>query len=103
LPVFSPLSLLLVPVVEVDVAVVLVPDVPEVAVDVIMPVPLVSVVSGTIVSIVAVVAVVADTDVSVVTVSVLAFSSFLQPKAKSATATKAKIVIEKDFFIRGFS
>ena len=90
---------MVVPVVEV--AVVLVPDVPEVSVDV-MPVPLVSVDSGTVVSIAAV-AVVADADVSVVTVSVLAFSSFLQPNAKSATASKANIVIERDFFIREFS
>jgi len=91
--------LLLVPVVEVAVAVVLVPDVPEVTVEVIVPVPLVSVESGTVVSYVAVVAVVADADVSVVTVSVLVFSCFLQPNANRAIASKARIVIEKDFFI----
>jgi pimeloyl-ACP methyl ester carboxylesterase len=76
-----------------------VPEVPEVAVELIVPVPLVSVESGTVVSIVAVVAVVADTEVSVVTVSVLVFSCFLQPNTSSATASRAKSVIEKDFFI----
>ena len=63
----------------------IVPDVPEViVVDVMVPVALVSVDSGTVVSSVAVVAVVADADVSVVTVSVLVFSCFLQPNANSA-------------------
>jgi len=80
-----------------------VPEVPEVAVELIVPVPLVSAEMGTVVSIVAVVAVVADTEVLVDTVSVLVFSCFLQPNASIATASKAKSVIEKDFFIAEFS
>jgi hypothetical protein len=76
-----------------------VPEVPEVAVELIVPVPLVSAEMGTVVSIVAVVAVVADTEVLVDTVSVLVFSCFLQPNASIVTASKAKSVIEKDFFI----
>ena len=83
-----------VPVVSVPVVpmVPIVPEVPEVSVEVIVPI-------GTVVSIVADVTVVDEADVSVVTVSVLVFSSFLQPNAISATATNAKNVIEKDFFI----
>jgi hypothetical protein len=80
-----------------------VPEVPEVAVELIVPVPLVSPEMGTVVSIVVVVAVVADAEVLVVTVSVLVFSCFLQPNRSSATASKAKSVIEKDFFIAEFS
>jgi hypothetical protein len=76
-----------------------VPEVPEVLVEVIVPVPLVSVETGTVVSIVAEVAVVDDTEVLVVTVSVLAFSSFLQPNANSATTSNAINVTERDFFI----
>jgi len=41
--------------------------------------------------------------VSVAAVSVLAFSCFLQPTAKIATATSATRVITRDFFIGKFS
>ena len=96
--VFPLLFLLLFVLVPVVPVVPVVPDVPEVSVDVVL-VALVAVAIGTVESYVAVVAVVADADVSVETVSVLAVSSFLQPNAKSATASKAKVTIERDFFI----
>jgi hypothetical protein len=79
----------------------IVPDVPLVSVDV-MPVPLVADVSVD--DIVPVVDEVLDVDivlvipVSVAAVSV-AFSSFLQPNAKMATARSEKSVSVRDFFI----
>jgi hypothetical protein len=67
-------------------------DVPEVSAVVNMSLLLVPVVAD-------MVLVVDDTAVSVVTVSVLAFSCFLQPNANRATASRAKTVTERDFFI----
>jgi hypothetical protein len=82
----------LVAVVAVVPAVDVVPEVPEVSAVVNMSLLLVPVVAD-------IVVVVDDIEVSVVTVSVLAFSSFLQPNASSATASKARNMMEIDFFI----
>jgi capsular polysaccharide biosynthesis protein len=70
----------------------IVAEVPEVSAVVNMSLLLVPVVAD-------MVLVVDDTAVSVVTVSVLAFSCFLQPNANRATASRAKTVTERDFFI----
>jgi hypothetical protein len=71
----------------------IVAEVPEVSAVVNMSLLLVPVVAD-------MVLVVDDTAVSVVTVSVLAFSCFLQPNANRATASRAKTATERDFFIR---
>jgi hypothetical protein len=70
----------------------IVAEVPEVSAVVNMSLLLVPVVAD-------MVLVVDDTAVSVVTVSVLAFSCFLQPNANRA-ASRAKTATERDFFIR---
>jgi hypothetical protein len=70
-------------------------EVMDVSVDDIVPVVPVMAVSVAIVDDVVVVMV-----VSVAAVSVLAFSCFLQPTAKIATATRAMRVITKDFFMK---
>jgi hypothetical protein len=91
-PVVPDVSDMVVPVVEV------VPDVPD------MVVLVVAVVADVAVSVAIVEDVVVDVmPVSVAAVSVLAFSCFLQPTAKIATATSAMMVITRDFFIGKFS
>jgi len=82
------------------VAVPAVPEVPVIVVSVVAVVPVVLVVLVADVAVADIVEVVDVTPVSVTAVSVFAFSSFLQPKAKSEIATSAKIVIKRDFFIR---
>ncbi len=83
---------------DVDVAVVCVIIVPDVSVEVPDVIAEVAVIDE--VPVVPEVAVsLAVIPVSVDAVSVLAFSSFLQPKAKSATARRATTVVAKDFFI----
>jgi hypothetical protein len=80
----------------------IVPDVPLVSVDV-MPVPLVADISVVdivpVVDEVSVVDIVLVIPVSDAAVSVLAFSSFLQPNAKIATARRERNVSVRDFFI----
>jgi hypothetical protein len=82
----------LVPVVSVDIAVPIVAVVTEVSVVDIVPDVSVAMVSDVLVDVI---------PVSVAAVSVLAVSSFLQPKAKIATATRAMRVNKRDFFIVG--
>jgi hypothetical protein len=89
-----------VPVVDVDelpvVAVAVVPEVPAVSVVVMVPVVPVAAVSVELAPVVLMA-------VSVAAVSVFTFSSFLQPRAKIETASRAMIVRARDFFIVYFS
>ena len=81
----------------------IVPAVPDVSVDII-PVLDVSVVDiEPVVSVVDIVLLVEDIAVSVAAVSVLVFSCFLHPNAKSATAASAIKVVNIDFFMFVFS
>ena len=86
---------------EVLVIVLVVAVVPVADVSVVLIVPVVPVAEVS-VAIVVLVEVVALMEVSVVAVSVLTFSSFFQPKAKMATATRARRVTSRDFFIFTF-
>jgi len=83
--------------VDIVLVVLVVPDV-----SVVLIVPVVPVTDVSVVLIVLLVELVALMEVSVVAVSVLTFSSFLQPKAKTATATRARRVTRRDFFISIF-
>jgi hypothetical protein len=83
--------------VSVDIAPVPVVPVMAVSVELIVPVVPVAAVSVVIVELDDVM------PVSVAAVSVLTFSSFLQPTAKMAIANRATIVVTRDFFICAFS
>jgi hypothetical protein len=77
------------------------PPVEEVSVELMVPLIAVSVELGAVVldAVSLMVEVVELIDVSETAVSVLALSSFLQPKARMATAARAMRVMAKDFFI----